>query len=240
MTTLDHAHAGDQVHLVADIQNGEGQVVRFVITTDSGDELATVDAPVADGVARSEWKIDVGGRALPLTLHYFARLAGQEVKSGELVVDPPGVISTPAWLLLAGPSGGAPGELSSLDAGDQLIAQQHAEAAVPFRPLVQGDEVALRVEVGDRDGAPLVGDFGVTYTLEKEQSEGAGDFAPVKEFVRELHAPGGVSAIYARWTVDTMGLAPPYRFRFMVSWQRRPGEAATPEDARGTTASEMA
>ncbi|MBL9013347.1 MAG: hypothetical protein JNL83_04175 [Myxococcales bacterium] len=228
---IDRAHPGEQVELAVEVDNGDGLGVMFSIQTAEGEVLDTVSATVAKGSARGSWKVDAKDKQLPLDVTFRASAGGSSVQSGSLRIEPPGTISTPAWILLAadGPSSSG-GELTLLDAHDGLVAGQHPEARIPYRGLRPGDEVGLLVDVNAPDGGPLVGNFDLTFELHKEQTAGKDDYALVKTYTRALSAPEGVTQVAARWTMDATGLAPPYHFRFVVSWKRRPGEQSTPAD----------
>lgn len=228
---IDHAHPGEQIELAVEVDNGDGLAVTFTITAESGEVLGTTTGTVQKGSARAPWKVDAKDKPLPLDATFTASCGGSTVTSGSLRIEPPGTISTPAWLLLSSDGKGkAGGELTLLDTHEGLVAEQHPEARIPYRGLFPGDEVGLLVDVNAPDGGPLVGNFDLTFELLKEQTAGKGDYTSVKSYTRVLSAPDGVTQVAARWTMDAMGLPPPYHFRFIVSWKRRPGEQTTPEE----------
>ena len=228
---IDHAHPGEDVELAVEVDNGDGLGVTFTIAAEDGAVLGTVSATVKQGSARAMWKVDAKDKQLPLDATFTASSGGSSVQSGSLRIEPPGTISTPAWILLSSDGKGkAGGELTLLDAKDGMVADQHPEARIPYRGLFPGDEVGLLVDVNAPDGGPLVGNFDLTFELLKEQTAGKDDYKSVKTYTRTLSAPDGVTQVAARWTMDAMGLPPPYHFRFIVSWKKRPGEESTPTE----------
>jgi hypothetical protein len=84
MNRIDDVHAGDALHLVADVQNGDGKTVTFRVVTTDGDELQKLTATVEDGVARATWLVDANGRRLPLQLTLLASVADHTVEAAAL------------------------------------------------------------------------------------------------------------------------------------------------------------
>src|SRR5258706_559266 len=77
MSNVSKVQAGEEVHLVAEVQGGDGASVTFRIAAASGDELEQLTAAVAAGVARAVWTADPKKNALPLEVKFFASVGDQ-------------------------------------------------------------------------------------------------------------------------------------------------------------------
>jgi hypothetical protein len=219
MSAITSAVVDQVIDLVTDVSNGDGKSVHYrLLVVETGDLLAELDAPVSNGVARTQWKVALGDRPLPAQIKFLASIdGGPHVESDPIHVDPPGTLGLAAWVIDPAGKSGAPGELEPTD--DDPFDPGRPGSNQPF---TTGDSVVLRVDVADDHGRPLSGDFTVVYLLQKEQTENKGDFQTVKEFSRAVSGP--IDHVLARWTADTLGLPPPHRFRFLCRWERRPKE----------------
>lgn len=229
---IQRAHPGEQVELVVEVDNGDGLSVTFEIVTADGSVVAGVAATTRGGTARATWKVDAKDHPLPLEVTFVATCGGGRADSGALTIDPPGRISTPAWVLLESGATSGGGELTLLETTDQLVVSQAPDSRIPYRGWYPGDVIGLVADVCAPDGGPLIGTFDVSFDLQKAEVENSGDYHSVKTYTRTLSAPNGATQVAAKWVMATMGQPPPYQFRFVVSWRRRPGEDATPEELR--------
>ena len=219
MTTATTAQRGELVRLAVDAAGGDGFAVRFDVTTTSGEVIAVLEAPVAAGVARVTWPVDVGDRSLPLRLTFTAAIGDQRAVAGELDVTPPGQLGA---IHVVSATGGdaAPGTIGPLVRGAPPPQARGEPTAV------SSEFVALCIDVAGPDGAPLVGEFELRIVLERESARGKGDFTPIDDVRRALDAAGEhtVHAVARRPSLaPTIGDP---RIRFRIGWSRRPGQAA--------------
>src|SRR5262249_28133788 len=143
MSTITSARPGDEVVLAVDAQNAtDGATVNFAIRTSAGDALANLAGTVAGGTARATWRVDVGGRALPLDALFTASLAGQQIASGAIHVTPRQDVAAVGWSMGSGvaPAIAHPDHLNFTESSAAPRART-VSAAVQTFPVAGGSEI---------------------------------------------------------------------------------------------------